>query len=132
VKICYLNTDLDLVAPRDLTPLGAALEEHGLVAGSVYLGDDGRWYATFETASSFDEPEPNILAMLDAIDSLDESMRAEFAACTSRVFDIGYECGSEPRTFMQGLAAHVLNRMAAAGASLMITLYPPAEPGAPK
>jgi len=30
LEICYLNTDRDLVAPRDLSPLAAALEARGV------------------------------------------------------------------------------------------------------
>jgi hypothetical protein len=132
MSIRYLNTDLVLVAPRDLTSLGAALEQRGVFALSVDAGDDGRSYASFETTTCFESPEPNILAMLDAIDSLDDAMRDEFSACTSRVFDIGYDCGSEPWAFTQEIGCDALRRMAAAGASLKITLYPETEATSPK
>ena len=125
MPICYLNTDLDLTAPRDLTPLAAALKIHGVRALHVTAGDDGLWYAIFETDEQFQEPEPNIAAMLTAIESLSESALDDWRSCTCREFNIGYDCGSEPWAFNQGLSADTLRRTAAAATSLRITLYPP-------
>ena len=45
----YLNTDLDLVAPVDLSPLGVALNALGLLTLHLGQNDDGKWCATFET-----------------------------------------------------------------------------------
>ena len=46
--IQYLNTDLDLVAADDLTPLAADLEARGLHSLHVDRHADGLWHATFE------------------------------------------------------------------------------------
>ena len=71
-EIHYLNTDLDLVSPSDLTPLAQALTARGLVALHIEEREDGCWSATFETEEQFREPDPNIAAMLGIIESLDE------------------------------------------------------------
>ena len=123
--IRYLNTDLDLTSAGDLTALAAAFEAQGMLPLHVARGGDGLWRATFETGEQHEEPEPNIAAMLAVVESLAEPLLAAWAGCTRREFDIGYDCGSTPWAFHQGLSGELLGRVAAAGASLRITLYPP-------
>lgn len=122
--ICYLNTDLDLVCAENLTDLAQAFEISGTWPLCVTKGDDGMWHARFETNESHAEPAPNIAQMLAIIESLAEPLRSLWTRCTLREFDIGYDCGAEPWAFNQGLPADLLGRIAAAGASLRITLYP--------
>lgn len=126
-RILYLNTDLVLIAPHNLAPLADVLAHRGIFALNVLQGEDDSWFAKFETKESFLEPEPNIAAMLTAIESLDEPSRSLWVACTFRDFNIGYECGDEPWAFNQQLSAPTLARIAASSASLVITIYP-AEP----
>lgn len=92
---------------------------------------DGLWYATFETSAQFAEPEPNIAAMLAIVESLARPLLSVWDGCTRREFNIGYDCGAEPWAFNQGLPAELLGHMAAAGASLRVTLYPDREPATP-
>jgi len=122
--IQYLNTDLDLRSRDDLSSLTSALESRGVSALHSAMGDDGLWHGTFETDESFDEPDANIAAMLDAIESLASELRATWFRCELREFNIGYDCGDQPWAFNQGLRSEILGRMAAAGASLRFTLYP--------
>jgi hypothetical protein len=56
--------------------------------------------------------------------SNDAEPRNLWSACTTRVFDIGYECGEGPLSFHNNIAPSILARVAAVGASLRITLYP--------
>ena len=128
MKIQYLNTDLDVVAGRDLGPLAAALEARGVSALHVAQAEDGHWYATFETYGEneqHDVPELALTVMLDAIESLEAEVRGLWSECSLREFNIGYDCGDEPWAFNNGLSNRTLARMASAGASLRITLYPP-------
>lgn len=123
----YLNTDLDLLSADDLTALAAAFEVRGLMPTRVIRLDDGRWHARFSGNSTadrcYDEPEPTIAAVLAVIEALDPPLRSAWAGCSQREFDIGYDCGREPLHFHQGLSAGLLVRLAAAGASLRVTLY---------
>ena len=127
--IQYLNTDLDLVSSDDLTLLVASLKQRGLFVLHCTLGDDGLWHSTLETdmdsETHFQSPEETIGAMLNAIESLDDASRQLWKGCSKRELNIGYDCGDEPWAFNQGLTNHTLARVAAAGASLRITLYPP-------
>jgi hypothetical protein len=90
--------------------------------------DDGSWHATFETEESYDEPEQNIAAMLGVIESLPKAQYATWSNCTRRDFNIGYDCGDEPWEFNQVLSSELLGRLAKAGGSLRVTLYPDRTP----
>lgn len=125
--ICYLNTDLDLTSVEDLSSLVAAFKAQDCPPLYLTHGEDGLWYATFEHCDQQGEPELTISAMLTVVESLGESLRILWTGCVRREFNIGYDCGSEPWAFNQGLSTQLLGRIAAAGASLRITLYPPAR-----
>ena len=123
-RIHYCDTDLDLTSAEDLTALASVLEAKGVFPLHVGCGDDGLWYATFETDNCFDEPDPNIADFITAIESLTEPMRSIWSRCKQREFNFGYECGAEPRSFHQELSSALLGRIAAIGGSLGITIYP--------
>jgi hypothetical protein len=127
--ICYLDTDLDLTSPYELTALAATLKSRGVWPLHVTRGADGIWCARFETHDQYTEPESNIAAMLAVVESLGEPHRADWQGCTQREFNIGYDCGVEPWAFNQGLSCSLLGRVAAVGASLRWTLYPGREQG---
>ena len=143
MRIQYLNTDLDLIAPCDFAPLTEALAAHGV--RPLYQPDqgaDGQWYSKLEIDVDIDPEEPDVTigVMLDAIEALlgqgatsrpssnaPSSAATLWAQCTLREFNLGYDCGSEPWAFNQGLANDTLRRIAACGSTLRITLYPPTE-----
>lgn len=121
-KIQYLNTDLDLVSDVDLGPLNKEFDHLGL-ALHLHAGDDDRFYLMCEDTSDV-EPERNIIRMLNAIDQLSDEGSRLWKLCSVREFNIGYECGDEPRSFEQGVSNKTLRRIVECGASLKITLYP--------
>ena len=125
--ICYLNTDLVLTSPNELTALAAIFESRGVYPLHVGLEEDGLWYGTFETQDSHAEPEPNIAVMVAVAESLSEPHRSVWMQCSKREFNIGYDCGAQPWAFNQGLSCELLGRIAAVGASLRVTLYPDRE-----
>lgn len=133
-RIQYLNTDLDLVAARDLMPLTGALQSLGVRPLNVQQGTDGQWYSLLEITTDLEkyEPEETIRVMLDAIEGLEVESKQLWAECSKREFNIGYDCGDEPWAFNNGLARATLERMASVGASLRITLYPYRRPKSPK
>ena len=126
-KIEYLNTDLDLASAVELTGLAEALKAKALFPLHVTKADDGLWYAKFETEKNYDEPEKTIKEMITAIEALEEPLSSIWFRCSQREFNIGYDCGTEPWAFEQGLTSELLGRIAALGASLRFTLYPDRE-----
>jgi hypothetical protein len=125
VQIHYLNTDLDLAAPVDLELLTAAFESQGICPLQRARREDGNWWAILETNKSYDDPESNIAAMLTVIEQLDEPELKIWQTLTCCEFNIGYDSGTEPWGFNQGLSRELLQRITKAGASLRFTLYPP-------
>jgi hypothetical protein len=123
LQVRYLNTDLDLSATEDLRPLAAAFESQGFFPLHVEQIEEGSWFAAFETREQYDEPESNIAAMLSIIERLDEPEQKVWQNLKLREFNIGYDCGLEPRVFEQGLSNTTLKRIAEVGASLRVMLY---------
>ena len=144
----YRTTDLVLFSAEDLSALAAALEARGLFVRDRARWIDEtewfriaepQWYWTFKAGGEgpYDDPEPEVAALLAAVEALDPPARAAWAGCSQRVFDLGYDCGTRPFSVRHDLSAGTLARLAAAGGSLRITLYAldpseirPAEPAA--
>ena len=125
--IRYLNTDLDLIASIPLADLAATLESLGVFPLHVMQGEDGLWYCTLETENEHidhTEPESNIAEMLTAIEAFPAAAMETWDACTTREFNVGYDCGDEPWAFSQGLSNETLLRMAQCGSTFRVTLYP--------
>lgn len=123
-EIRYLNTDLDLYSTVDLTALAAGLEERGMSIHHVGQ-HDGSWRAHLDMNQCYETPELTISAMLDVIEKLPEPLKAVWDRCDLREFNMGYDCGDRPRPFEQTLSSELLGRVAAIGAGLGLTLYPP-------
>ena len=132
--ISYLNTDLDLTSADDLTALAACFEANGVFVLHCDRAEDGRSFATFEVLHCCEPdrlPESDIATMLATIESLAQPLRNIWTSCMLREFNIGYDCGSKPWAFNQGLSSELLGRIAAARASLRITLYRPDKAAEP-
>ena len=121
--ICYINTDLDLRSIDSLTDLVKALESQGISPLHLEQMEDGIWFTVLETDQTFDDPEANIAAMINIIDSLPEPLQMIWASCIQREFNIGYECAAEPQAFNQALSHDLLARIVEVGAPVRITLY---------
>ena len=96
MSIRYLNTDLDLKCPRDLGILAKDFEARGVFALHIEQAKEGDWFACFETEKQYADPDLNIAAMLDVIESADDSIQLLWRECSLREFNIGYDCGDEP------------------------------------
>lgn len=122
--ISYLNTDLDVASADDLTGIAMVFESAGVKALHVTYCEDGLWRAIFETKEQHSEPEASISVMASAIESLVDPLKVVWSRCNLREFNIGYDCGEDPWEFNQGLSNALLLRIATAGTSVRITLYP--------
>ena len=121
--IRYLNTDLDLRSAEDLTPLAEALGRAGVRSMDVNCSDR-TWWAMLETTECRENPDATISYMLDAIENMPPDATSIWQNCSSREFNIGYDCGDTPWGFTNAISNHTLMRIANAGASLGITIYP--------
>lgn len=123
-RICYLNTDLVITSGDDLSELSAAFKVGGVRTWCLTQDGGTDWYATLSTLEGFADPQSDIATMLDVIESFTKPLRTIWDGCSRRELNIGYDCGIEPWAFNQGLSSNLLERMASAGCSLRITLYP--------
>jgi hypothetical protein len=117
-----------------LTALAAALVARGLdhrdgprwFDGEEWLRVAGpQWYWRFQAGSeeSHNEPEPELAALLAAVEALDPPERVAWDGCSRRVFDAAYDCGVQPFAVLHDLSAGTLARLAAVGGVLRLTLY---------
>lgn len=119
----YLNTDLLIESKSDLSRI---VQEFGDDVSVLYHGETrGYQHASFEvdrsgTSAGADEV---INAFCDLVENLPEEAREIWDGCCSNVFDIGYESGPSPRSFRSELRAPTIRRVAAIGASVVITIY---------
>ena len=120
----YINTDLDLISGSDIRELVGALEQQGLFALHVARREDGFWYASLETVEQYASPEPNVAAIIDAVESLPDAHWQKWLACSSRELNIGYQCGRDGETRSHFVSSELLGRIAAVQATLAFTMYP--------
>ena len=119
----YLNTDLLIESKSDLSRI---VQEFGDDVIVLHHGDTrGYHHASFEidsggTNAGADEV---IIAFCHLVENLPEEVREIWDGCCSKVFDIGYESGTSPRSFRSELRAPTIQRVAAIGASIVVTIY---------
>ena len=130
MQIRYINTDLDLACPSSLQPIVDFLSARGAYALSCEPADDG-WHACLETEKQFRAADHTIAAFLDALDRMDPETRSRWDECTLREFNIGYDAGDKPWAFNDGLSAMTVQRIARLGATIRVTIYPPARDDCP-
>lgn len=134
-ETAYANTDFDL---KSQTPFDTLHRELGTTCCILHytLGDDGCWHAIVE-ASDRDEisgrdAAQDILAMLDAVNALSPTAKAELDGCYFREFNIGFECW-DTWGYVHTLPSTVIRAIANAECTVAVTLYPMRNPdGTPK
>ncbi len=120
MQIRYLNTDLELESPNDLTPIVDAFGEDVF---NLYHGEArGHYLATFENGEG--SPDTVIQLFCTLVEGFDPALKQQWDQCYSRVFDIGYEGGAHQNSYTDELHAETLQRVAALNGSIRITVYP--------
>lgn len=136
----FANVDLELEGPVDLQPLLDELQEH--VGALYHQGYDnqrdmanlevrdwpggGTWiYNTFDDRTQMvGGPDILILAFCEMLETLSPAARQIWKQCTRREFDVGFTCGNTLKSYKTRIQASTLQRCAALGASVMLTVYP--------
>ena len=127
-NIVFLNVDLDIESRCPLTPLINALGDHVIVLHQ--LATSQVFSASLETPDPADGADATINTLCSLIESLPEDARQSWHACTTRVFNIGYQGGYHPRgefTFQSLLHPATIARIAHLGAGVAVTIYPVLE-----
>lgn len=121
---CFLNVDLDVEAPSDLTPLVKAL---GPKVFDLHTGPGRAGYETHLELDSrpgqFESAEATIAGFLELLAALPSRPRALWNKATRRDFNIGIQAGSRPRAFELALSPDSLKAVARVGARVVVTVY---------
>jgi len=127
----YINTDLVLTAPVDLTSLAEVISpksESTAPITRLHVGYiDGIGYqATFEAFDqygNFKTPEESINCLLNCIEQLPVALQSLWQACSKKTLDIGYSSGVSPRYVINPISIHTLASMQSLGVDISITIY---------
>ena len=125
MKIQFLNVDLEIESHRNLQPI---VDSFGDDAVNLYCGQArGHYLATFETSNTEADPDSIVSYFCMLVKALDGEAKELWDTAFTKVFDIGYESVLEARSYSYSseIRAETIERVAALGASLRVTIYPP-------
>ena len=121
MNIEYLNTDLVIESKNDLSKI---VHEFGDDVIVLYHGEmRGYQHASFEVTVLPAGADETINYFCDLVENLPQEVREIWDGCCSRVLDVGYESGTSPHNFRSEIRAPTIQRVAAIGASIVITIY---------
>ena len=121
MHVRYLNTDLEIESENDLSKI---LEEFGEDVVVLHCGEvRGNQHASFEIPGNTAGADEAINHFCALVEGLGNEARETWERCCSRVMDVGYESGSSPQNFRSEIRASTIQRVAAIGASIVITIY---------
>lgn len=124
MTIQFLNVDLEIESYQNLQPLVDAFGDDVI---NLYCGKTQEHYlATFEAPYSADADSLTNY-FCDLVYALNDEPKGLWNTAFSKVFDIGYECSLEPKSYSSELRLGTLEKMAALGASIRVTIYPPSS-----
>jgi hypothetical protein len=118
----YLNVDLVVSSKEELTPI---VESFGKDVVALFNGEWAEHYrAVFEIAGSHAAANEDIGYFCSLIEGLEGKALELWQSAYSREFDVGFESGSQGERAYVSVQSAVVKRVAEAGASISITLYP--------
>jgi hypothetical protein len=126
--IRFLNVDLEVRSHVSLQPI---VDDFGDNALSLYFGEVQEHYlATFEANDSGSSADADsiIAYFCMLVRSFKPEAKQLWESAFSKIFDIGYESGLEPRSYSSLIRADTIAQVADLGASLRVTIYPPHPP----
>ena len=122
MNIQYLNTDLEIESKSDLSKI---VEEFGEDVLVLHHGEiRGYQHASFSIAGGSSDADGTINFFCTLVEQLPKDVREIWDGCCSRLFDIGYECGTSRQRFCSEIRAATIQRVAKIGAGVVITIYP--------
>ena len=122
MAVRFLNCDLEIESPQSLEHILADFlwtEVHSLFYQKIECG----YFATFELAHSYADPNSIIAEFCDRIERFQDDARATWTGAYCRTFDLGYESDSFLGCFRSELKTETVSRAAALGASIVVTIY---------
>lgn len=117
VTTTFLNVDLDLRCAAGLDDLLAALASRAIV---LHRTENT---ASLEADQDSETLDAAVTRLLDLVAALPPAARAVWDRCEARVFNIGLRAGVSPHAAGFGLTERAVQRLAAVGAGIEITIY---------
>jgi hypothetical protein len=124
MDIRYLNTDLEIESAHDLSLIVEEFGEDVLVHHHGEINGYQHASCSSGSAGMYAEADGTINDLCSLIENLSPAARKVWDGCCTRRFDIGYESGTAPRSFSSEVRAATVQRVAALGGSLVVTIYP--------
>lgn len=132
MKPAFANVDLELVSKVDPAPIADALGRKAELLAS--FKNRGRFFASFELGAGPlhpTSPDRMIARLCDLFEKLPPAAEHLWKQALSRTFDIGLHSGDQCPFLSLRIAPKTLQRVAALGATIAITLYPVSTEAAP-
>ena len=121
MDVRYLNTDLEIESKNDLTKI---VQDFGEDVVVLYCGEMRSYqHASFEISANTAGADETINHLCALVEGLGKEAREIWESCCSKVIDVGYESGTSPQNFRSEIRASTIQRVAAIGASIVITIY---------
>lgn len=121
MNVRYLNTDLEIESKNDLSKI---VQEFGEDVIVLHCGEArGYQLASFEIPGTTASADETINYFCALVEELTKEAREVWEGCCSRVMDVGYESGTSPHNLRSEIRASTIQRVAAIGASIVITIY---------
>ena len=118
----FLNVDLDLVSADDLSSLIQEFGDDVIVMNDTWL--EGEHHVSFELgAGESIEPDYLIECFYTLVQKLSTPSKLLWKNCKSRVFDLGFESGTTPRSYHAHLSVKTIESLSKIDAQVAITIY---------
>jgi hypothetical protein len=122
VPIQFLNVDLEIKSESSLQAIVDSFGDDVDVLGCSPVGP--HYQAAFESPGMpTGDPDSLVCYFCDLISKLHGTGRTAWETAYSRVFNIGFESGHEPKYIESELSPDTIAKISSVGASITITIY---------
>ncbi len=118
----FINADLILTSGGSLHQIIDGFGDEVLVLHSEKV--DGNTTAWLEVSLDVSDAESTAMEFCRLAEGLSERGKMAWIGCESRCIDIGFESNAESSSFSTTLLPETVQRVAALGMGLTITVYP--------
>lgn len=121
MNIRYITGDMDFFSKVDLDFIVQEIGEKYCAHANGWINGE---YQVSLGGISCSEPEDTIADFCELVENLSPKSRSLWSDCSSRVIDIAFESGNEPRSVTYQVSQDLMNRLNKLQISIAITLYP--------
>jgi len=120
-KTEFLNIDLDLESTEDISSIIAEFSDSVIILNREK--ENNIYKVSLELSGIEGDPEYLFKQYISLINGLSSQAKKLWYGCSKREFDLGFECGHEPRDIQNKLSSKLLGELSNLDASIVITTY---------